>query len=160
MKPPARPTPVHSPLFASIITRHGLHVADEVGLDDLAREHEHIMLVLAGDAERLAESDDVAVIVPELAKAFAGILTVVVATRDSERALQRRFRFQAFPALVFLRDGQYLGAMTRVHDWADYLREIPDILGRQPSDPPPFKLPGARIAAHDEGMDGHHDHSH
>ena len=44
-------------------------------------------------------------------------------------------------ALIFLRHGEYLGTIQRVQDWTDYLREIPDILAREPSNPPPFKFP-------------------
>jgi hydrogenase-1 operon protein HyaE len=99
------------------------------------------MLFVAGDAERIAESNDVAVVVPELDKAFEGAVTVLVADRDSERGIQRRYRFNAFPALIFLRHGEYLGCIQRVQDWTDYLRAIPDILAREPSNPPPFKFP-------------------
>lgn len=157
MTPSPRPMPIpfFSPLFGSIIARHNLPVADEAEIDALARSHEHVMLVLMGDAERLAECDDVAVIVPELAKTFAGILTPVVAARTAERALQRLYRFSAFPALVLLRDGQYLGAIAHVRDWSDYLREIPEILGRQPSDPPPFKIPTRPARVEEDGADEH-----
>lgn len=130
-----------SPLLQSIIEREGLAVVDHESLDAVAPEHAHCVLFLAGDAARLAESNDVAVILPELAKAFEGAFTPLVAARDSERELQRRYRFNAFPALVFLRRGEYLGAITRVLDWHDYVERIAGILAGEVSDPPPFRFP-------------------
>ena len=96
---------------------------------------------VAGDAERIAESNDVAVVVPELARALGSAVTPLVAARASERDIQRRYRFNAFPALIFLRNGEYLGVIQRIQDWTDYLRVIPEILSREPSDPPRFELP-------------------
>jgi len=130
-----------SPLLQSIIERENYRVVTDDDLDAAAEPNLFTMLFVAGDAERIAESNDVAVVVPELDKAFEGAVTVLVADRDSERDIQRRYRFNAFPALIFLRHGEYLGCIQRVQDWTDYLREIPDILAREPSNPPPFKFP-------------------
>jgi hydrogenase-1 operon protein HyaE len=130
-----------SPLLQSIVEREGYRVVTDSDLAAAAEPILFTMLFVAGDAERIAESNDVAVVVPELDKAFEGAVTVLVADRDSERDIQRRYRFNAFPALIFLRHGEYLGCIQRVQDWTDYLREIPDILAREPSNPPPFEFP-------------------
>ncbi|QKV17314.1 hydrogenase-1 expression HyaE [Oricola thermophila] len=130
-----------SPLLQSVIDREGYRVVADDELDTVATALPFSMLFVAGDAARIAESDDVAVVVPELEKALAGAVTVLVADRASERDIQRRFRFNAFPALIFLRYGEYLGVIQRIQDWNDYLRDIPQILASEPSDPPPFKFP-------------------
>jgi hydrogenase-1 operon protein HyaE len=88
------------------------------------------------------ESADVAVILPEILKQFKGRLTPALVERNAERALQRRYRFNAFPALVFLKGAGYLGTICRVLDWQDYLAEIATVLAREPSEPPPFEFPG------------------
>ncbi|MCB1390111.1 MAG: hydrogenase-1 expression HyaE [Rhodobiaceae bacterium] len=132
---------MHSPLLQSIIARHDYPLIGEDDLEAFASTHEHVVLFFAGDADRLTESNDVAVVLPELLGVFGEVLFPAVVRRDDERALQRRFRFNAYPALVFLRGGEYLGTIQRIRDWSDYLREIPEILGREPSDPPPFRLP-------------------
>ncbi|MCB1504966.1 MAG: hydrogenase-1 expression HyaE [Hyphomicrobiaceae bacterium] len=147
-----------SPLFASIIERHDYAVCDEGAVAACAAREEFSVLFLAGDADRLMESNDVAVIFPELIKAFGGRLTPIVVARESERVLQRKYRFSAFPALVFLKRGEYLGAISRVRDWADYIEEISEILGREPSEPPPFKLPGQQKGAVDAHHHEHHEH--
>ena len=130
-----------SPLLQSIIGREGYRVVREEEIDSVAEALPFAMLFVAGDAERLAESNDVAVVVPELEKALGGAVTPLIADRASEREIQRRYRFNAFPVLIFLRHGEYLGTIQRIRDWTDYLREIPEILTREPSDPPPFKFP-------------------
>jgi len=144
-------SPIFSPLLQSVIERHGYRIVEEDTLDEMVGALEHSVLFFAGDAERMAESNDVAVILPELDKAFAGALTPLVVARAAERALQRRYRFNAYPTLVFLRRGDYLGAIQGVRDWIDYLRQIQAILSSEPGDPPPFAFPegcGAPQQAH------------
>jgi len=130
-----------SPLLQSIIDREGIAVVTDDDLEAVAGDLPFAMLFVAGDAERIAESNDVAVVVPELARALGTAVTPLVADRASERDIQRRYRFNAFPALIFLRNGEYLGVIQRIQDWTDYLRDIPEILSREPSDPPRFEFP-------------------
>lgn len=140
-----------SPLLASIIERHDFPVCGHDAIVTAVAEQDFSVLLFAGDADRLMESDDVAVIFPELVKAFRGRLVPVIVARESERVLQRKYRFGALPSLVFLRRGEYLGAISRVRDWGDYIREISEILAREPSEPPPFKLPErASFGKHDD----------
>ena len=128
-----------SPLLETFITRHGWPVVDEAGLDRLLASAGDLAMFFAGDAERLAESNDVAVALPEIAGAIPG-LRVAVIDRAAERKLQARYRFTAFPAIVFTRGG-YLGAITGMRDWQDFLAEIAEIRARPVSDPPPYQLP-------------------
>lgn len=130
-----------SPLARGLIARQGYALIGADALDAVACDLPLAMLFLAGDAERLSDSDDAAVILAELDKLLQGHVTPLIAARADERTLQRRFRFTAFPALVFLREGQYLGCIERVLDWQDYLAELPTILGREPHDPPAYRLP-------------------
>lgn len=130
-----------SDVLASVVARRGYRVLGADALDAACADAPLAMIFLAGDWWRLAESDDVAAVLPELERALGGHAEIFVAARADERALQRRWRFTAFPALIFLREGGYLGAIEGIRDWADYLVEIPAILEREPSDPPAFKLP-------------------
>ena len=145
-----------SALLASIIERHDYPVCDDSAAAAHAAQHEFTVLLFAGDADRVMESDDVAVIFPEIIKAFGGKISPVVVARESERILQRKYRFSAFPALVFLKRGEYLGTIARVKDWAEYIHDISNILVRAPSEPPPFKLPGQL----NNGADEHHHQNH
>ncbi len=130
-----------TPLIEALVARYGFAVIDEASLEDFLQASEHSVLFFPGDAERLVESNDVAVILPELLKVFGRRLTPALVAKASERQLQRRFRFNAFPSLVFMRRGGYLGVLSRVLDWSDYMAEIPAMLARGVSEPPPFKFP-------------------
>jgi hydrogenase-1 operon protein HyaE len=130
-----------SPLIKALIDRHAMTLVTEASLPDFLAEHGTIVLFFTGDPGRVAESDDVAVILPEILKLYGNRLTAGLVDRESERALQRRFHFNAFPSLVFLNSAGYLGALSRVLDWNEYLSEIPRILASEPGEPPAFALP-------------------
>lgn len=136
----SRPAPDFSPLLKNVIARHGLDVVSEATLATVLGHHQHTALFFLGDWERLAESNDVAAVLPELMKIAPG-LKIAVVERGAERALQLRYRFNKFPALVFTRGEGYLGALLGMQDWSDYAREIPALLRGDVSEPPPFKFP-------------------
>ena len=136
-----------SPLIDALTVKHGFASVNAQSLDAFLEANVHSVLFFAGDSERLVESDDVAVILPEILKEFCGQLAPALVEKPAERALQLRYRFSAFPALVFCRRKHYLGAICRVLDWQDYLSQIAEILARQPSEPPPYKFPEGCIPA-------------
>jgi hydrogenase-1 operon protein HyaE len=147
-----------SPLIDALTAKHGFALVNEENLDAFLGANAETVLFFAGDFERLVESSDVAVILPEILKQFKGRLTAAVVERRAERALQRRFRFNAFPALVFLKGEGYLGTICRVLNWQEYLAEISGILALEPSAPPPFEFPGCVSNAGANGADHGHDH--
>ena len=147
-----------SPLIDALTARHGFATVNEETVDAFLEANAFSVLFFPGDIERLVESSDVAVILPEILKHFNGRLAAALVERKAERALQRRFRFNAFPALVFLRGDGYLGAITRVLNWQEYLAETGRIVALEPSTPPPFELPGCVPAAGANGADHGSDH--
>ena len=130
-----------SPLTQMLIDQNGYALVDLDTIDGFVASAENAVLFFPGDPKRLVESDDVAVVLPELIKQFNGRLTPAVVHKDAEMKLQARYRFNAFPALVFLRHGDYLGVIPRIKDWSEYVAEIKEILSRAPSLPPVFEFP-------------------
>ncbi|WP_127075880.1 hydrogenase-1 expression HyaE [Rhodomicrobium lacus] len=147
-----------SPLIEALPARHGFATVTEVTLDAFLAVHADSVLFFPGDTDRLVESADVAVILPELLKSFPHVAPALV-EKSAERALQLRFRFNAFPALVFLRGDGYLGAITRVLNWPDYIAEIRAILASDPSAPPPYKFPDHCVPAANGSAPLAEDHS-
>ncbi len=147
-----------SPLIDALTAKHGFAAVNEETVDAFLAAHAEAVLFFPGDFERLAESTDVAVILPEILKHFRGRLAPAIVEKPAERALQRRYRFNAFPALVFLRGAGYLGTITRVLNWQEYLSEIERILALEPSVPPPFEFPGCVPAGANGADHGHGDH--
>lgn len=121
-------------------TRHGLPLLDADNFDHFVYGNGDVVLFFSNDPLMFPESADLAVILPELLKAFRGLLKGAVAGKDIERELQARFRFTGWPTLIFLRKGEYLGAITGLKDWPEYGREFARILALEPSSPPGFDL--------------------
>lgn len=136
-----------SALMQSIIEKENIPVLSAGEIDDYFSKNGDVALLISGPHERLVEVNDVAVIYPELIKAFKGRLSPAVIDRADERELQLRYRFNAFPAIIFVREGEYLGAITRLLDWTEYLETIQEILSRQPMNPPSFEFPEGCISA-------------
>ncbi len=122
-----RHAPRH-PLVERLVAGLGI---PEVGCDDvdayLAAPGD-ALLFFTEDPLQYPESADVAVILPELMKAFAGRLRCAVVARSDERALQQRFGFARWPALVCVRGGEIVGTLTGVHDWGDFTARIQGLL--------------------------------
>jgi hydrogenase-1 operon protein HyaE len=99
------------------------------------------ILFFAGEPKTYRETTDVAVVLPELAKAFQGGLIPGIVAAEAERALQQHYGFAAWPALVFLRNGGYLGTITGIQNWTEYLQEIGELVKTDVKSPPGFKIP-------------------
>lgn len=99
------------------------------------------VLFFAGDPKKFRETNDVAVILPELVNAFPGRFRPAVVARSAELGLQMYYGFKTWPALVFVCSEGYLGTITGVQNWADYLSQIETLLSKKPGKPPGFKVP-------------------
>ena len=70
----------------------------------------------------------------------------------AQEAVARRFGSQRWPALVFLRDGQYVTTLAGMHDWTDYLAKVEAALALPTSRAPTIGIPvvtaGAGSACH------------
>ena len=141
-----------SPLISNLIEQQGYPLLTQGTADAFLQAHENVVLFFTENPLHFPESNDVAVILPELMKAFAGRLVAAVIDQASERALHQRYGFNGWPSLVFLRRGDYLGAITRVQDWNVYLQEIERLLGSEPTRPPAFKVP---VVGESAGRTGH-----
>jgi len=102
------------------------------------------VLFFPGDPNTVKDATDVAVVLPELVAAFDGQLNpgVVTDTFGDGKDLKRKYGFSHFPALVFVRGGEYVGAISRIQDWADYLEQISELLVAPPRRAPGFGIPG------------------
>lgn len=86
------------------------------------------VLLLAGDAVRFPEGQDVAAILPELMLAFPGRFHVGVVPREQEDAVAERYGSQRWPTLLFLREGSYVTAIAGMQDWDVYLQRVAEAL--------------------------------
>ena len=124
------------PLLGLLLAKHGCTEVDLATVDDFARQPGHALLLFTEDPLRVRETLDLAVIVPELAQAFAHRFRVGVLLPTAARALQVRYGFRRWPALVMLRDGAYVGAIDGLRGWSEYVREVARLLEAAPTRPP------------------------
>ena len=127
-----------SPLVLKMIHERQYPVLRLDDVDPFVTRAGTVALLFTDVGKPLPETDDIAIILPELERAFEGRFAVAVIEQDDQRVLQRQYRFRKWPCIVFLRDGGYLGAISGLLDWADYLDEIQKILGAEISEPPAF----------------------
>jgi hydrogenase-1 operon protein HyaE len=99
------------------------------------------VVLLAGDAVRFPEGQDVAAVLPELMKSFPKRFQIAVVPRDSEDAVAKRYGSQRWPTLLFFRDGQYVTAIAGMQDWDVYLKAVAAALAIPPSRPPTIGIP-------------------
>ena len=97
------------------------------------------VLLFTGDPVRFPECLDVAVVLPELQRAFEpghGRIAIGVVCREVEDDLARRYGVQRWPSMVFLRGGQYVATIAGMLDWTDYLARVREVLAMPTSRPP------------------------
>lgn len=138
----------HHPAIARLFREFDL---PEVGVDDVdafLAAGGNSVLFFTEDPKQYPESSDVAAILPELIHAFPGRFRSAVVARESERQLQKRFGFARWPALVFIRDGDTVGAITGVRDWSEFLEKIRSLLES------PTRREIAAAAARDNALAG------
>jgi hydrogenase-1 operon protein HyaE len=130
------PTTGLHPLLEQLVSRHGFVAVDAGSIDDFIHTAGHTMLVFTEDPVRYKETLDLAVIAPEVARAFPGRFRVGVLYPDAARKVAPRFGFARWPALVMLRDGDYVGAIDGLRNWDEYLDETERLLTAEPIRPP------------------------
>jgi hydrogenase-1 operon protein HyaE len=146
----ADPRPAH-PLLAQLLTRHGFTEITAANIDAYIEQPGHAMLVFTEDPVRVRETLDIAVIVPELVRAFPGRFRVGVLMPESARPLQARYGFRRWPALVVLSDGKHVGAIEGLRDWDEFLKELARLLETAPKRPPTI---GISVIASGANADG------
>lgn len=123
---------MRSPLIQALIDKHHYTLVTTENVDDFSRSHREVLLFFTENPSHFPESNDVAVILPELAKQHNDTLAIAVVDEQSERIMQQRYAFKKWPALVFLRQGEYLGAITGMQTWSDFTLEFQRVLASTP----------------------------
>ena len=120
--------PLAYPLIAQLFTRHGYTNITVDNFDAFTQRPARTLLMFLEDPVRYKETLDLAVIVPEIARAFAP-------------RLAPRYAFRRWPAFVMLADGHYVGAVDGLRNWDEYLSEVAVLLERAPARAPTIGIP-------------------
>lgn len=126
-------------------------LVSELGYADIALDnHDEFVaaagmnvLFFPGDTTTVRDATDVAVVLPELVAAFDHRLRpgVVRDVFGDGKALKRQYGFMEYPALVFVRSGDYVGTLTKIRDWGEYLEKIDALFSSEARRPPGFSIP-------------------
>jgi hydrogenase-1 operon protein HyaE len=141
--------PAVHPLIDQLFTRHSFVHVDAASLDAFADAAGHALLVFTEDPVRYKETLDLAVIAPEVARAYPGAFRVGVLLPAEARKVAPRYGFARWPALVLLRDGQYVGAIDGLRNWEEYVDEMQRLLAAEPT-----RAPSIGIAVKSSGAAG------
>lgn len=128
-------TTMNAPLLDRLLDE-GYPLVKEDNLEEFLGGPGVHVLFFAGDPQQHRETNDVAVVLPELVKAFPGILHPGVVAPEAGQALQGRYRFRRWPTLVFERSEGYLGEISGIRNWSDYLEQIQELVRVTPGPAP------------------------
>ncbi|MFZ5506787.1 MAG: hydrogenase [Pseudomonadota bacterium] len=146
---PATQSTTSSPLIDRLVSAHGATWLTADNVADWAAGGGDRVILLAGDPVRFPEALDVAVVLPELRQHFAQRFAVGVAVREHEDAIAKRYGSIRWPALVFVRDGQYVTVLSGMLDWDVYVERVTEALAMPASRAPTIGIPVRNGSASD-----------
>ncbi len=132
-------TPPEPPLVTRLVTVGGGVRLDESSLEAFVAQPGETVLFFTEDPVRYREVLDVAVILPELARGCARPFRIGVLPPPLANAVAGTWQVRRWPALVFLRGGEWLGNVEGLRDWSDYIAAVNELLVAEPR-PLPHKL--------------------
>jgi len=124
------------PLVAQLFGKHGFTEVTPENFTAWTQAQGRTLLVFLEDPGRFKETLDLAVIVPELCRAFPGRFAVGVLLPEAAREIAVRYGFRRWPAFVMLDDGKYVGVVDGLRNWGEYLAEVARLLAAAPTRPP------------------------
>jgi hydrogenase-1 operon protein HyaE len=135
-----RPEPA---LVTRLVQAQGAVRLDEASFDAFVSAPGEAALFFTEDPVRFREVLDVAVILPELAGAASRPFRIGVLPPPLATARAATYGVRRWPALVFVRGGQWLGNVEGLRDWADYVAAVNAIVEGEPRPLPARVIPVA-----------------
>lgn len=130
-----------APLFARLVAREGIVlIGDDDALTTFAAHGDSVTL-LTDAPLRCPEAWDLAVVFPELLRCFPGRLRAAVADPAVSAGIVARFAITRLPALLFQRDGGYVGVLEGMRDWQGFAAAFGRMLEQPVSRAPGVGIP-------------------
>jgi hydrogenase-1 operon protein HyaE len=125
-----------SGLLDKLIDKHGISDLGLAEFEVFLKVPGNGLVLLTDEPDTAPESWDLAVIFPELLASTGVIVRAALARPETAKLLQTRFGLSRLPALVFLRDGGYVGAIEGIRDWSEFVSECATMLQKPVSRAP------------------------
>lgn len=110
-------------LLEKLVEKHGLADLDSAGLQAFMDAPGDGVVLVLDEPDRVPESWDLAVIFPDLLGVSGVRLRGSVLRPTQAKSIQAQFGINRLPALLFLRDGGYVGVIQGLRDWNEYVSE-------------------------------------
>ena len=144
-------TPTAASALAGFIDRlveqHGFTRINAADIDGFAAAEGDSIVLLTYDPVRVPETLDVIVVLPEVIKAHAGRIRCAVLDPEESQLAKARFGITRWPAMVFQRAGQYVGAIEGMRDWSEFVDEVAAMLVKPAGRAPSIGIPVASASA-------------
>ena len=136
--------------FAFLQSHHGFQLLDGDSFAAFVAQPGAALVLFAEDPAKVPETWDLTVILPEAVSRMNVEVRVGVLAPAAARSLATRYGIRFWPALLALRDGEFLGTVEGLKDWGTYVRLLPELLAAEPSRPPSIGIPvlNADAASH------------
>lgn len=141
MHPAFQATPAAGthPLIERLFHEPGCRNVSADGFEAYINQSGETVLFFTEDPLRYRETLDFAVIVPQIAKACVRAFRVGVLLPKLANQMAARFAVQRWPALVFLRGGEFVGVIEGLRDWEEFVTIANQLLAG------PARLASARV---------------
>lgn len=133
--------------FEILQARYGYQLLDAESFEAFAKVPGNTLIFFADDPAKVPETWDLTIILPEALLRMEGTVRVGLLPPEAARKLATRYGISLWPALLALRDGDYLGTIEGLKDWSGYVRLLPELLSAPPSRPPSIGIPVANTNA-------------
>ena len=116
----------------SLLEQLAAHPASEVvrrsSLPDFLARHSRALLFFTGDLGQNPEGRDVAIVVRELLRQYAGRIALGLVDRRDETAVMAKIGVVVVPAVAFVADGRTVDVVARMRDWEAYAQAAKRLL--------------------------------
>lgn len=120
-----------NPIFQRLFGEAGFLLLSSDGLDNFLATPGLKMLVFADDPNERKTTMDIAVIAPELKKAFCGTLSIAAwAEFKQSRSMAAHWGLRSMPAVALFKDSDLLGAVQGLKTWDEYCSLLSEIVTR------------------------------
>jgi hydrogenase-1 operon protein HyaE len=136
-----------SGLLDKLVTKHNISEFDHESFQDFINDSGSGVALLTEEPDIAPESWDMAVIFPELLAVIGAQLRTAIVRPESAKILQTRFGLSRLPALLFVRDGGYVGAIEGLRDWSEFVSEFAEMLQKPISRAPSIGIAVTAISS-------------
>ena len=143
--------PVTHPIFKRLFGEAGFTRVDEETIDEFLKTDGLKMVVFADDPNDRKTTLDIAVIAPEIKKAFGEVFSrCSCADFTQARSLAARWGLRSMPAVAIFRDSEFLGAVQGLKPWDEYISLLTEIAASQKAAPRTIAILSANSEKHSE----------